>query len=377
MKILILANDDGGLYKFRKELILELLQPGRIIRDSVHKKCEIFIGVPKGNYKSKFENWGCQVINISVDRRGKNPIRDLKLLIQYMRLIQIIKPDFVLTYTVKPNIYGAFAASFFKIPTLMNITGLGSALENAGVLRKILIAFYKKNFNNAQCVFFQNKSNLEFFQKNKIKLSKWILLPGSGVNLNEYVYEEYPFCDKNEKFLFVGRIMKEKGIEEYIGAASEIKKIYPNVEFGIVGSLDENYEKILREYENRKIVRYYGHAEDVKSFYKNSNAVILPSYHEGMSNVLLEAAAMGRPIIASNVPGCQEIFDEGISGLGVKARDVMDLSRKIKEFIELPFEFKARMGKHGREKIEKEFNRNTVIEAYIKEIYRGDHDVVV
>lgn len=216
--------------------------------------------------------------------------------------------------------------------------------------------------------FFQNLTNLEYFKKNNIVHSKTKLIPGSGVNLEQHKFEEYPENDDNIRFLFIGRIMKAKGIEELFEAIKIIKPKHPKVQFDIIGGTEENYLEQIKELEKLNFIKYHGKQEDVHSFIKKSHATILPSYHEGLSNVLLETASSGRPVLASKVPGCIETFDEGITGLGFEARNVDSLVEIITKFIHLPYEKKKTMGLAGRKKMEKEFDRNIVIKAYLEEI---------
>jgi galacturonosyltransferase len=206
------------------------------------------------------------------------------------------------------------------------------------------------------------------FIVNNIVKRKVRVLPGSGVNLIEHKFEDYPESEENIHFLFIGRIMKDKGIDELLEAARRIKQKYPNVHFELIGFCEEGYEDKLQELMNLGIIKYHGLQDDVHSFIKNSHAVILPSYHEGMSNALLEAATTGRPVIASKITGCKETFDDGISGLGFEVKNVDSLENTIIKFIELPLEKKRAMGLAGRRKMEKEFNRQIVVLAYIEEI---------
>lgn len=358
MRILILTNYGMGLYKFRKELLEELIKNNH----------EVYISLPNDQFVSRLIKLGCKYINTYVDRRGTNPISDLKLLISYLKQIKNIKPDVVLTYTIKPNIYGGIACRITGTPYITNITGMGTSIENRGVIHKVALFLYKIGLKKSNCVFFQNLPNRQFFIDNKIVQEKTKLIPGSGVNLKQYKFVEYPLNDKTIKFLYIGRIMKSKGIEELLEAAKKVKSKYPNVQFDIVGFCEENYTNLLIKCHKAGIINYHGQQDEVQSFIKESHAIILPSYHEGISNVLLESAATGRPVLASKVTGCLETFDEGLSGLGFNAKDVEDLVSTIINFIELPYEKKKKMGLAGRKKMEEEFDRNIVVKAYIDEI---------
>ncbi|CAM3831469.1 glycosyltransferase family 4 protein [Mesobacillus thioparans] len=356
-KVLILANNDIGLYKFRKELIEGLV-----------KEHEVFLSLPNGDYVSKLVELGSKYINTPISRRSTNPITDLLLLYRYNSILKRIKPDVVLTYTIKPNIYGGMMCRLNNIPYITNVTGLGTAIENPGLLQKVTLNLYRLGLKNARTVFFQNKPNLQFFIFNNIVKKKVKVIPGSGVNLKQHNFENYPEEDKVIRFLFIGRIMKAKGIEELFESAKRIKKEYKNVQFDLIGGSEENYAQQLNELSDLGIINYHGHQHDVHSYIKKSHATILPSYHEGTSNVLLESASSGRPVLASNVPGCIETFDDGISGIGFEAKSVESLFDAIKEFIILPYEKKKLMGIAGRRKMEKEFNRKLVVDIYMDEI---------
>lgn len=357
-RILILANNDMGLYKFRKELLEELIKQNH----------EVYISLPNDEYVPKLESLGCRFIQTDLDRRGTNPLSDLKLLLHYIKVLKQIEPSVVLTYTIKPNVYGGIACSITNVPYIANVTGLGTAIENKGLLQKITLTLYKFGLKKASCVFFQNETNQKLFIDKNIIKRKARLIPGSGVNLEEHKFEEYPERDKEIRFLFIGRVMRAKGIEELLEAAKIVKGKYPNVQFHLIGGSEEDYTHQLNELTQSGIIYYYGQQDDVHSFIKDSHAIILPSYHEGLSNVLLESASAGRPVLASKVPGCIETFDEDISGIGFKVRDVDSLVEAIIKFINLPYEHKKAMGIAGRQKIEKEFDRNIVIKAYLEEI---------
>jgi len=356
-KILILANNDVGLYKFRKELIQELI-----------KKYELYISLPYGNFIPQLRELGCKFINTPISRRGINPLIDLKLLIKYKYIMKYIRPNIVLTYTIKPNIYGGFVCKSLNIPYISNVTGLGTSIQYKGIMKKIILSLYRIGLKKASCVFFQNLDNKQFFQECKIGLEKHRLLPGSGVNLDDFCLLDYPINNIIE-FIFISRIMKEKGVDQYIEAAQHIKKKYPNTRFHILGFCEEMYENNLKEMQEKDIIQYHSMQSDVKKYYKMCHCVIHPTYYsEGMSNVLLESFACGRPVITTNRSGCREIVDNGINGYFVKQKNTKDLLNKIEIFINLPHNKKKSMGLEGRLKVEREFDRQIVVNAYIDEI---------
>lgn len=354
-KILILANNDVGLYKFRKELIEELL-----------KENEVYISLPNDTLVPLLIDKGCKFIDTYVDRRGINPITDLKLLLNYVSIIRKVKPDLVITYTIKPNLYGGIVSRFLNVPYAMNITGLGTAFQKENFIKKLVCFLYKIASKKAKVVFFENKENKEVFISNKlIKKEQAYQLNGAGVNLEEYPFTSYP--DKEEtRFLFIGRVMKEKGIDELFEVASKIKEEYSNVFFDIVGPMEDNYKDVLDDLSNREIIEYHGFQSDVKPFIEKSHCYVLPSYHEGMANTLLECASMGRPLITSNIHGCKEAINN--NGFVCNVQDREDLYLKIKEFIDLSYEDKKQLGINSRKYIEEVFDKKKVVEETIRRL---------
>jgi len=357
MKLMILANSDIGLYAFRKELIEEFV-----------KEHEVIVVVPFEKKIDQLKRLGGTYINASINRRGTNIFQDYKLLKNYKKYMKQEKPDIVITYTIKPNIYGGMAAKSLNIPQIANITGLGTAVENKGLLQKITTILYRIALRKAHTVFFQNEENMLYFQKNKIALGKHELIPGSGVNLTHFNLTPYP-TDKIIKFVFVSRIMKEKGIDLYLNSAKYFMSKYNNLEFHICGSLDENYNSKIESLVRNNTIIYHGVVNDVKKIIDEMHAIIHPTYYpEGMSNVLLEAAAIGRPGIASNRSGCKEIIDDGTSGYLFEPQNQILLDECIQRFINLSFEDKKTMGIRAREKVEVYFDRQIVINRYLESI---------
>lgn len=354
-KVMIFANNDVGLYNFRKELLERLIQDGN----------RVYCSLPFGEKSPLLSDLGCECIDTKISRHGTNPIEDLGLLFQYLKILKKVKPDIVFTYTIKPNVYGGLACTLKNIPYAANVTGLGNAIENGGLMQKLTLFLYRMGLKKAETVFFQNSANRDFMVEKKTVKVKNELLPGSGVNLETNCCEPYPENNGNVILLIIGRIMREKGTDEILEAAKEIKKEYPNVIFRFIGSYDGNYKQKIEEAVDNGIIEYIGPQNDIHRFIKESHATLHASYHEGMSNVLLETAASGRPIIATDVPGCRETYDNGISGVAFKPKDVSDLVRAVKEFLALSNRQREEMGKQGRLKMEREFNRNIIVNKYI------------
>ena len=370
MRVLILANNDVGLYKFRKELIEELIHPGSYIERRKAKPCKVYVSLPDGEFIPELKKLGCKYINTPVDRRGVNPIKDLRLLMMYRKILKKVKPDIVFSYTIKPNIYGGMACAEKNIPYVCNITGLGTAVENKGLLQTITVTLYRFALRKAKTIFFQNLENEQFFAKHKLCLSKHKMLPGSGVNLDYYQVKKYPETDTID-FVFVARVMKEKGIDQYLDAAKAIKQKYPQTRFHICGFCEQDYEDQIKELEEAGIIIYHGLVADMREIYEQIHCTVHPTYYpEGLSNVLLESAASGRPIITTNRSGCREVVDDGVNGYVVKEQDSKDLVEKIRRFLGLSWDDKKQMGLAGREKVEKEFDRQIVVEKYLMEMCR-------
>ena len=308
-----------------------------------------------------------------IDRRGVNPFKDIKLFSFYSKLIKQICPDIVLSYTIKPNIYGGLASRVNKVKFIPTITGLGTAIENKGILRLITIMMYKSAMKKAKTIMFQNENNMRFMEKAKIGEKPYMLLPGSGVNIDDFKYLKYP-DEENLNFMFIGRVMSDKGIDYYLETAKVIKDNHPKAEFHILGSYEEDYKDILRDLEKKGYIKYHGKVDDVRDYLKIASAIIHPTFHEGMSNVLLEAASTGRPIIASNIPGCKEIIDEGVNGFTFEVKNQNSLDTIVQKFINLPYEEKKHMGFKGREKIAQEFNREKVVNIYMNVIKKHLED---
>jgi glycosyltransferase involved in cell wall biosynthesis len=347
-----------GLYNFRKELLEELL----------NKDNEVYISLPNDEYVPKLQALGCNFVETHLDRRGTNPIKDIKLILQYTAIIRRIKPDVVLTYTIKPNVYGGIACRITKTPYLTNVTGLGTSMEGKGLVQKVSQILYKIGLKRSSCVFFQNRTNEKYFIDSNIIKGNTKLLPGSGVNLDQHCLEEYPPEDENIKFLFIGRIMRAKGIEELLSTAKKVKVNYPDTEFHLVGGMEEDYSKDLNDLVQSQIIEYHGQRSEIHSFIKSAHATILPSYHEGTANVLLESASTGRPVLASHIPGCKETFDDGKTGIGFQVKSAESLEKAIIKFINLSYIEKKEMGMAARTKMEKEYDRKMVIDAYIDEL---------
>lgn len=356
--VLVLVNHDITIHYFRSEVMAALVENGY----------RVLVSCPREEKTADLEALGCEIVETSIDRKGTNPLKDIKLFLTYVSIIRHIQPDVVLTYTIKPNIYGGLACRYLKVPYMPNITGLGTAVENPGFLQHLTTFLYRPALKRAHRVFFQNTENRAFFEKKRIALGKHALLPGSGVNLTRFTPLPYPSKETIE-FVFISRIMKEKGIDEYLETARVIRSNYPNTKFHICGFYEEMYKETLKELQEDGTIIYLGKVDDVREVIKHTHCTIHPSFYpEGMSNVLLESSACARPIITTDRSGCREIVEEEVTGFVVPVRDTNALIETVERFIQLPHEQKIQMGLAGRKKVEREFDRQIVVDAYMKEI---------
>jgi len=361
MKILIMTNHSYMLYQFRKELIQKLLEEN-----------EVVVSTPFVGHEDDLKNMGCKMIDTYVDRRGINPFTDFHLLKNYNQILKEEKPDKVITYSIKPNIYAGILCRYMKIPYYANVQGLGTAFQNA-VLSKVVTFLYKFAFKKVNIVFFENKGNASVFQQRKIiPEKKQRILNGAGVNLEEYQYYLYPLNKDKMHFLFVGRIMKEKGVDELFEAFKQLHQQNNNIILDIVGFFEDEYKETVDQLVDKGLAHFYGFQKDVRPYYQQAHCVVLPSYHEGMSNVLLEASAIGRPIITSNIPGCKEAVNDEINGYLVDVKDSRDLYIKMKKFMELDIHAKETMGKYGRNKMENEFDKKMIVNQTYQYVMEGD-----
>ncbi len=365
--IAVVTNNDDDIYCFRKELIESIIDNGY----------DVLISCPNGEKFELMQDIEYYYDDPYIDRRGTNIFADAKLFLHYLKLLKTYKPSIVLTYTVKPNIYCSLAAHFLKIPVINNVTGFGSVIRESGLVQKIVMFLFKLAFRKSACVMFQNETNMQLARNLKLVKGEHLLVPGSGVNIERYYYQKYPdggngVNGETVVFNYLGRVMFDKGVNDYIKAAELIKKDYPNTEFNILGFIEpteDYYIDILEDLDKKNIVKYRGSQKDIKPFLARAHATIHPStYGEGMSNVLLESASSGRPLITTDNPGCMETVIDNQTGFIYKGGDVDALYSKIKQFLELPNSEREKMGAQGRDYIKNNFSRDIVIDAYLRKI---------
>jgi len=355
-KVIMISPKDNNFYNFRSELIFKMRDLGY----------EVILVCPYGSKIDFFTEKGIRFIDIPMDRRGTSVLKDFKLMQNYRKLLKKEKPDVVLTYTSKPSIYAGYECGRLHIPYIVNNAGL---MEADGLFGAFMNLLYKIGFRKANCIMFQNQDEcdkIEKLLKNKVRYRR---IPGSGVNLNEFYYAEYPKNDDVISFNYVARIVKIKGIEEYLECAQRIKAKYSNTRFVIYGDYDdETYRDKVAKLQKEGIVEYGGVQLDMKPSIVAAHAVIHPSYYEGMTNVVLEHSAMGRPCLGSNIPGVRDGIDDGMTGYTFEVKNVDSMVCAVEKFLGLSHHEKVDMGKHAREKMVKEFSRDIVSDIYIKEI---------
>ena len=357
MRILIATNHSYMFYRFRKELVEALMQ-----------EHEVILSTPFVGHEDDLQAMCLRCIDTEIDRRSINPFKDMKLLKTYRKMLDEIQPDLVITYSIKPNVYMGSACKAKGIPYVTNVQGLGTAFEKP-VLSSVVSVMYRSALRKARTVFFENEENAQFFlHKNIISAQQMKVLPGAGINLDEYPY--VPMKDDGVcSFLFVGRIMKEKGVDEFFAAAKTIKAEFGEmVAFDVVGFYEDAYKETVDQLVADGVINFHGFQTDVHPFYEAADCVVLPSYHEGMSNVLLEGAATGRTLITSDIPGCREAVEDGVSGYLCTARDADALYESMRRFVELPENCRGELGRRGRERMEQRFSKTAVVAETIKHL---------
>ena len=356
MRIVMIANNSNGLY--RRQLISALIEQGH----------EVVALTPFDRDIDKLKLLGATLVETPIDRRGTNPIRDYSLMKLYKKELKRIRPDLVITYTIKPNVYGGIACRQLKIPYATNITGLGTAFEGSGVLQKVATVLNKTALKKAKVVFFENTADRDVFvNAGIVGKEKTHVLHGAGVDLNHFFYQPYP-NNQEFRFLFIGRVMKEKGVDELL---ESMKRLVSEGEFcslDVLGNHEEDYKEKIDKAEKEGWLRYHGSQQDVRPFIAACDCFVLPSYHEGMANTNLECASSGRPIITSSIPGCKESVVDG-SGLLCEPRNKESLFAAMKSMMEKTREEREQMGQVGRKHMQDVFDKKKVVADTIKHLF--------
>lgn len=356
-RILILSNHFITLYSFRRELIAQLRERGH----------EVVISMPADEKNEYFEKLGCRVIETKMARRGMNPAQDIGLMLRYREIMREVKPDVIFSYTIKPNIYGTMASNALGYRQVCNITG-GTMFMKENLVSRVIRVLYRMSIRRAYKVFFQNTSDRDYYRAHGLVRDNWEMLPGSGVNLEQHALCPMPE-DGTLRFIFIGRLMEAKGIDQYLECARRIRSRHPNTRFYVAGFIEEEkYKALVDGYAADGSVEYLGFQENIDEWIRSCSCTVLPSLGgEGVPNALLESAATGRPCIASDIPGSRDAVDDGVTGYLFTPGSTEKLVDCVEKFLALSGAEREKMGLAGRAKVEREFDRAIVIEKYIRE----------
>lgn len=365
-KIAISINSAWNIANFRSSLIREFIKQGHDV---------IAIAPPDENV-TKLEALGCRFIPLEIDNKGTSPLNDAKLFMQYRKILYREKPSVFLGYTIKPNVYGSLAAHSLGVPVINNVSGLGTAFIKKTFLTRLVTLLYKMAFLKSKMIFFQNKDDLALFLEKEIVNSGTTgLLPGSGIDLKKFAPSPLTQNqnDKTIRFLLIARLLYDKGVGEFVEAARILKNKVPELQFFLMGFLDSDNRTAVSRADVEKwvsegIIDYIPASDDVRDEITQADCIVLPSYREGTPRTLLEGAAMGRPLVATDVPGCRETLDDGVTGYLCEVRNATDLADKMLKFSELSIAERQAMADAGREKMERQFDEKIVIKIYMEEL---------
>lgn len=363
MKIAIVLNTSWNIYNFRMNFVKTLLGHGY----------EVHTIAPHDSYTHFLEEAGCIHHDITMDSRGVNPIKDTALFFELLSIYRKVKPDTILHFTIKPNVYGTLAASILHIPTINNVCGLGTVFLKKNLVSVIAMGLYKLAFLFPKKVFFQNSDDLKLFLDRKlIPKQSADLIPGSGIDLSRFQPMEY---NRNRVFTFllISRLITDKGILEYIQAIETLKQKGFQARFQLLGAKDPKHQRgiqlpVIDQWINSGTIEYLGTTDDVRTFIQKADCIVLPSYREGTPRTLLEAASSSKPIIATDVPGCHHVVEDNHNGLLCKMKNASDLAEKMEKMTRLDDQTLKKFGENGRKKIEILFDERFVIDKYLKEL---------
>lgn len=363
-RILFVSNSSFSMYFFRKGILCYLIS----------QKYEVHVIAPRDYKTEDLKQLGCIFHELNFHTKNTNPLKDFRVLIGLYKLYRSIRPEIIFQYTIKPNIYGSLAAKLNGIKSIAVITGLGYAFLTDNWINKLVQFMYKASLRYSESTWFLNTDDLTLFTERKIvSTKKAFILPGEGVNTSEFLPVSTPTEKPQRIFLMIARVLWDKGIREYVEAARLVKKEFPQARFQLLGATDADNPSavpgsMVMEWQSKGYIEYLGLSTNVKKEISLADCIVLPSYREGISKVLMEAASMARPLIASNVTGCRELIDEGINGYLCEVKDTISLAGKMKKILELSSDDLLKMGNAGREKMIREFDEEKIIQIYMKEI---------
>jgi glycosyltransferase involved in cell wall biosynthesis len=363
MKIAVVINTSWNIFNFRMGLVKALQKEG----------AKVYAIAPFDSFSQALIEEGCYYIPLKMDSRGANPLKDLALTLELYQIYRKIKPDVILHYTIKPNIYGTLAASLLNVPMINNVSGLGTVFLNRSFVSRVALMLYRQLFRYPRKVFFQNSEDLKLFVSRQLvrpEISQ--VIPGSGVPLEHFICS--PF-QANEEFTFlvISRLIKDKGIQEYIEAIKILKKHGVKARFQLLGAKDPEHKRgfslaVIQQWQDEQLVEYLGTCKDVRPVINQADCIVLPSYREGTPRTLLEAAALSKPIVTTDVPGCNNAVEDGFNGFLCRVRDAQDLADKMMRMLCLSEQERERMGLNGRLKVEAEFDERIVVQHYLKAV---------
>jgi glycosyltransferase involved in cell wall biosynthesis len=360
MHILMTVNAAWNIWNFRRPLVEALQADGH----------RITVLAPPDDAVKDLERLGCRVQPLEMSVKGLNPLEDVRLQRRFTRILRETRPDAVLSYTIKNNVFGARAAKSLGVPFLPNVTGLGTAFLSGKLLQTVTEQLYRRSFAGLPVVFFQNEDDRSLFlERRLVTADQAQLLPGSGIDLDRFAPAPMPAPDAAPVFLMIARLLRDKGVMEFVEAARQIKTRHPKARFQLLGAVgSENRSAIdrstLEGWVAEGVVEYLGTTPDVRPAIAAASCVVLPSYREGAPRTLIEAAAMARPVIATDVPGCRAVVDNGVSGFLCAVRSADSLSATMERFLALPPDAQREMGAAGRTKMEREYDQALVVDAY-------------
>jgi glycosyltransferase involved in cell wall biosynthesis len=360
MHILITVNAAWNVLNFQRPIVAAMIADGH----------RVTVLAPRDDSVAALEGRGCKVLPLEMSVKGLNPLQDIKLIGRMRKVFRAEKPDAIFNYTIKNNIFGALAARPLGIPFIPNVTGLGTAFLSGGILQRIVVGLYRRAFRNLGIIFFQNEDDRDLFLECRLVTQQQArLLPGSGIDLTHFAVTDYPPVSDATVFLMISRLLRDKGVLEYVEAARKVKLVHPRAHFQILGAVDAANRTAIdaatvKSWQEEDVIEYLGTADDVRPHIAAAHCVVLPSYREGAPRTLIEAAAMARPLIATDVPGCRSVVDDGVTGYLCKVRDGDDLARSMDTFLALTRDERAQMGLAGRAKMAAHFDQAIVVEAY-------------
>jgi glycosyltransferase involved in cell wall biosynthesis len=360
MHILITVNAAWNVLNFRRPIVAAMIADGH----------SVTVLAPRDERVATLESLGCRFLPLEMSVKGLNPLEEVKLIARMRKVFSAERPDAIFSYTIKNNIFGALAARTLGIPFIPNVTGLGTAFLSGGFLQCIAEGLYRRAFRNLGVIFFQNEDDRDLFLERRLVTAQQArLLPGSGIDLTHFAATDYPAESDAPVFLMIARLLRDKGVLEYVAAARKVKSDHPRACFQLLGAVDAANRTAIdaatvKSWQEEGVIEYLGTADDVRPHIAAAHCVVLPSYREGAPRTLIEAAAMARPLIATDVPGCRAVVEDGVTGYLCKVRDGDDLARIVSKFFALPRAERARMGLAGRAKMTVHFDQAIVVQAY-------------